>query len=96
MIHVQVVDHLLPVESQVEVNIIQKDVYEVNFLVFSFISIRICFLATATFNRTASLSNLSDSSVINSSSNLSLTNSNDSLRTQCSCSGQYDRCKKIL
>ena len=95
MIHTQVVVHLLPVEIQMEVNIVQDDIQEVIFL-FLFPSVLFSLIATSFVRLTASSSNGSGSSAINSSSNSSQTSSNESLCKQCSSPIYQPRCNRII
>jgi hypothetical protein len=56
------------------------------------------FLDTSFVRRTASSSNVSGGSAINSIGNSSQTSSmsSESLRIQCTCSSQHFRCKRIV
>lgn len=97
MIHIQVVDHLLLVESRVEMDIIQDGIYEVDLFLFVLFRCISVLLAKSMIKRaSSSSSNISSGSVINSSSNISQISLNDSLRTQCSCPGRYEKSKKII
>lgn len=101
MIHIPVVDHLLPVKNQL-MNIYQEDFYQVKFCFLIFIEIKIFlffFLVSSFVRRTASLSsNVSGASSINSTSGSSQisSSSSESLRTQCVCTGPEHRCKKNI
>jgi hypothetical protein len=55
-------------------------------------------LGTSFVRRTASSSNVSGGSVVNSIGNSSQTSSmsSESLRTQCTCSSQNSKCKRIV